>query len=159
MAHPIGLSTLALAAATALAFAPGPALACDSEPVDILFAFGSDRLSPADARLIAAQAQELHFLGPGSRIRLTAHADRTGDGWANLRMSQRRAEAVLRVLAASGVEASRVDVMSRGEAVLPVPTPDGRPEPRNRVVNVAAFAASQVARENPVPGCAGFSAP
>ena len=145
----------AFCAAALAALAAAPAAACSSDPADIFFASGSARIAPADRGRIAAQAFYLAQLGEGARIRLSAHADRAGGGWDNLRLSRRRAEAVRDALVAEGAPASRIDILNRGEAAARVPTKDGAPEPRNRLVTIAAYAAAQLERLNPVPGCQG----
>lgn len=43
---------------------------------------------------------------PGVRIRVEGHSDASGDPSANLRLSQRRAEEVIRRIAASGIDTS-----------------------------------------------------
>ena len=140
--------------------AAAPARACDTEPADIYFAPGSTSLTSQARGAIRIQAAILaDIMDEGSRIRLTAYSDRAGDGWANLRLSRRRAEAVRDMLVGHGVAASRIDIVNRGEASLPVPTRDGVEEPKNRVVNVVNLAASQVKRQNPIPGCGGLTFP
>ena len=146
---------LAFAAAAALIAAPGAAGACETGPSDIYFEPGSARLTPRQRDEIRNQAFILGILGEGARIRLTAHSDTVGDGWENLRLSRRRADAVSAALVEAGVPAAQIDIVNRGEAILPVPTRDERAERRNRVVTVAALKARQVRRENSVPGCHG----
>ena len=148
---------LAALSAAGLLLAPAPAGACDFQASHIFFAPGSARIAESERPGIRAQAQLVAAMGERAWIRLTAHSDRAGRGWANLDLSRRRAEAVRDALAALGVPHSQVEIIARGEAGIPVPTPDDRAEPRNRVVTVTAFAADQREREEPVPGCAGFS--
>jgi outer membrane protein OmpA-like peptidoglycan-associated protein len=137
--------------------AASPARACDTHPADIYFAPGSASLDDKAREEIRHQASiRTAIMDEGSRIRLTAYGDRAGEGWANLRLSRRRAEAVRTELARRGVHPSRVDIVSRGEASLPVPTKDGEEEAKNRVVNVANLAASEVSKQNPVVGCGGL---
>lgn len=135
-----------------------PAVACDFDPVDIYFAPGRVSLTPDQREELVIQVMMLEGLGPGSRLRLTAYSDRVGSGSDNLALSRRRAQAVRDYLISKGAPADAIDILNRGEARPPVPTLDDRPEPRNRVVKVEALAASQVAKENPVPGCKGLSA-
>ena len=147
-----------LSAAALLSLLSSPAHACYSEPATIGFAPGSAQLPSGDRRGLEEQAFLVEALGPGARIRITAYADRVGDGWGNLRLSRLRAEAVRRELVRLGVPASRIDILNRGEAGLPIPTPDDRPEARNRIVIAATYAEAQLKRDNPVSGCAGYSA-
>ena len=146
----------AFAAAALAVGAPQPVRACDTGPANVYFAPASVRLTGRARAEIRLQAENLELLGEGAWIRLTANSDRAGAGRANLALSRGRAEAVRDALAALGIAPSRVEIIARGEAVLPVPTPDGRAEAKNRTVEIAAFAAEQRKREQPVPGCGGL---
>lgn len=84
---------------------------------DMLFEFDSARLRPAgiqalDERVVAALTDARRL----QRIRLTGHADRMGSDGYNLRLSQRRAEAVKQHLVAKGVPAETIEAIGRGEA-------------------------------------------
>ena len=146
----------ALAATGLVIAAPRPVRACDTGPANVYFAPGSAALTDRARGEIRLQAGNLELLGEGAWMRLTANSDRAGDGRANLALSRARAEAVRDALAAIGVAPSRIEIIARGEAVLPVPTPDGRAEAKNRTVEIAAFAAEQRRSEQPVPGCGGL---
>ncbi|MEM9036711.1 MAG: OmpA family protein, partial [Actinomycetota bacterium] len=69
---------------------------------------------------------------PQVTITVVAHTDAVGDEDANLRLSQRRANAVRDYWVDRGVEADRIITDARGESDLLVPT-DG-PELANRRV-------------------------
>ena len=71
-----------------------------------------------------------------SRINLTGHADRAGSDAYNVRLSQRRAEAVKAELVRLGFNANDISVVAKGEADPLVPTADGVREPKNRRVEI-----------------------
>ena len=84
---------------------------------DMLFEFDSARLRPEgtqalDERVISALTDAKRL----QRILLTGHADRMGADAYNLRLSQRRADAVKQYLVGKGVPASSIEAIGRGEA-------------------------------------------
>ncbi len=82
---------------------------------------------------IAAEARRDATL----RIRVVGKADRAGPEDYNMRLSQRRANAVRDLLTQRGVSANQIEAVGVGEAQPPVATPDSVREPRNRVVEIA----------------------
>lgn len=80
-----------------------------------------------------------------SRIKVVAHADRVGSDGYNLKLSQKRAEAVRDALESGGVDASRIDITWYGERRVPVSTRDGEAEGKNRVADVATVISTQAA--------------
>ena len=70
----------------------------------------------------------------GMQIEIAGHADATGPESYNLRLSERRARAVVQYLTREGIESGRISVVFHGESkpVAPNTTPDGRR--RNRRV-------------------------
>lgn len=116
-------ASTAVAAAVALSLptAPidGPVVTIDGSMVitrsrvtlqsDVLFAFDSARLSPAARRRIADAAREVARRRPRSVV-VEGFTDSRGGAAYNLRLSQRRAEAVERAL--PGITANAV---GRGE--------------------------------------------
>jgi outer membrane protein OmpA-like peptidoglycan-associated protein len=70
------------------------------------------------------------------RIRLTGHADRSGNSRYNQRLSLRRANAVSRRLQQLGIKASDIAVFAKGESEPLVATGDGVREPQNRRVEI-----------------------
>lgn len=82
---------------------------------------------------IAAEARRDATL----RIRVVGKADRAGPEDYNMRLSQRRANAVRDLLTQRGVSANQIDAVGVGETLPPVATPDSVREPRNRVVEIA----------------------
>lgn len=91
---------LAVAAAAMLALLAAPAAALS--PFVVFFASGSAALD-AQARAILDNAAEQIRLMDVRELSIEAAADRTGPAAANLRLSQRRAEAVKAYLAERGV--------------------------------------------------------
>lgn len=70
----------------------------------------------------------------GMQIEIAGHADATGPESYNLKLSERRARAVVQYLTREGIDGGRITVVFHGEAkpVAPNTTPDGRR--RNRRV-------------------------
>lgn len=101
------------------------------ESRQIRFALASAELDPDSVPLL----DELHRLSvrcPQARIRVDGHTDAQGEAAANLRLSQRRAEAVVAALVKRGLPAARLQAQGHGEDSLidPGSTPDAHE--RNR---------------------------
>jgi OOP family OmpA-OmpF porin len=74
---------------------------------------------------------------PDLKIAIRAHADRAGSDEYNLKLSQRRADAILSKMAAGGISADRLKIVQAvGESRPLVPTADGVKEQANRVVEI-----------------------
>ncbi|TZG26550.1 OmpA family protein [Sphingomonas montanisoli] len=73
---------------------------------------------------------------PGVEAQVTGYTDTLGSDDDNDRLSQRRAEEVLEVLAAQGIDTGLLTAVGRGERSLLVKTGDGVREPANRRVEV-----------------------
>lgn len=73
----------------------------------------------------------------GGAITLRGHSDSTGDDAANLRVSQKRAEAVQNWLVGKGVAADRITLIAMGEQnpAEPNALPDGSPNEAGRAAN------------------------
>ena len=101
----------------------------------IFFAFDSDAISAEDQALLAAHAQ---FLGsrPGLRVRLEGHTDERGTREYNIGLSERRAQAVRRVLGLQGVADSRLSTVSYGEERPAVAGEDESAYSKNRRVEI-----------------------
>lgn len=126
------------AAAPMPAPAPAPAPAASPLVRSFLVFFDFDRSDiTADARKIITQAAEnARKAGGTTRITLTGHADRSGAAQYNMRLSQRRADAVKAELVKMGVPAGDIATVAKGESDPLVPTADGVREPRNRRVEI-----------------------
>lgn len=73
---------------------------------------------------------------PAPQITIIGHTDTTGSHAHNDALSLRRAERMRAELIKLGIDASRMTMQARGKREPLVPTPDNRPEPRNRRVEV-----------------------
>jgi OOP family OmpA-OmpF porin len=124
------------ASAPAPQAAPAPAPA-PQVPRNYLVFFNFDRsdITPEASNIIrqaAANAKTARV----TRIEATGHADRSGPENYNLRLSQRRAEAVRQSLMREGIPANEIFVSAKGESEPLVATPDGVREPQNRRVEI-----------------------
>ena len=79
----------------------------------ILFATGADRLTAADRAEIKKVANTLRSVGI-DRMRIEGHADNIGDEASNLPLSERRAEAVAREMAANGIPYENIQKIGLG---------------------------------------------
>ncbi len=68
-----------------------------------------------DARQILEENARWFRSNPGVRVKIEGHCDERGTTEYNLALGQRRAEATKRVLAAMGVDDSRISTISYGE--------------------------------------------
>jgi outer membrane protein OmpA-like peptidoglycan-associated protein len=124
--------------ASALVFAaPLSALAADST---VFFALGSAALT-AESRATISQAASDFAAGGSPSVSIVGHTDTTGSAEYNMRLSQRRAEAVGQALIDAGVPAGAIVAAWRGQDDLAVPTADNVAEPRNRRVELSIAAA------------------
>ena len=69
-------------------------------------------------------------------VQVTGHADRLGSDGYNLTLSRSRAQEVVRALRRLGLPDIGIATQAFGEEKPAVPTGDGRPEPRNRRVEI-----------------------
>jgi len=102
---------------------------------DDLFGSGSERLSFAARRTLDTVAAVLAHDNK-TLIDVNGYTDTTGSADANLKLSQRRAEAVAEVLVDDGVAFERISPKGFGEADLKIPTGDHVNEPRNRRIEI-----------------------
>ena len=109
---------------------PGPYI----DQMLVFFGAGS-----ADLREAVGYSLQVYTAGyrPGKhRIAIIGRTDTSGSAAVNQRLSERRAEAVARFLAAHGVDWADMDIAGKGETELSRATGDGVTEPLNRVVYV-----------------------
>lgn len=102
---------------------------------DILFQLNSHDLSGRALRTIDAVAKVLNHYDK-TLINVNGFTDTTGTYDYNMRLSQKRAEAVANVLVDDGVNPARISPRGFGETHLAVPTGDNVNEPRNRRVEI-----------------------
>ena len=84
----------------------------------------------------AAAAASYKATGHARDRTVAGYTDLAGTQAYNLRLSQRRADAVASYLAAQGVPKGAMDVKWFGKEHPRVPTPDGVREPQNRRVEI-----------------------
>ncbi len=101
----------------------------------ILFDSGSAALRPQD-RAVLDQASRLFREGNPIVMIVSGSTDGVGAPEQNLRLSQQRAETVLRGLVARGIPADRFQMLAKGETEPAVPAPKGTAEPQNRRVEI-----------------------
>jgi OOP family OmpA-OmpF porin len=96
--------------------APAPIAPKAEEPLtaSVLFDYNRSQIRPGEA----AKLEELIAKIKGrafDRLDAVGHADRIGSSAYNLRLSQRRAEAVRAYLAGKGMDAGRIRIEAKGE--------------------------------------------
>ena len=97
----------------------------------IRFQLASAELAPDSAPLLV----RLHGLArrcPQARLQVDGHTDAQGDAAANLRLSQRRAQAVVDALVRQGVSVKRLQAQGHGEGKLLDPGDTPEAHERNR---------------------------
>lgn len=99
------------------------------------FRFESDQLTPESAALLPSVVASV-VSRPAPEVLIVGHTDTAGEPRTNLELGLNRANAVLGMLVAAGLDPSLAEVASYGESVLLVPTPDGTAELRNRRVEI-----------------------
>jgi outer membrane protein OmpA-like peptidoglycan-associated protein len=102
---------------------------------EVHFDSGSAQLTPGGERRTLDAVERIRSMGP-AKVRVVAFTDRVGDPAHNLVLSKERALSVAAVLENAGFSRDMVEVVGSGEEGLPVPTPDGVPEPLNRSAGI-----------------------
>jgi outer membrane protein OmpA-like peptidoglycan-associated protein len=126
---------------SASAYAAVPAeeaMTAAGDPIKIAevhFDSGSAQLTPGGERRTLAAVERIRSMAP-AKVRVVAFADRVGDSAFNLVLSKERALSVAAVLENAGFSRDMVEVVGSGEEDIPVPTPDGVPEPLNRTAGI-----------------------
>lgn len=101
----------------------------------LYFLEGTTQLTPESAPGLNFLTKEVSER-PGAEVQVTGYTDTLGSADDNDRLSQKRAEEVLAVLAQQGIDPNMLSAVGRGERDLRVQTPDGTREPANRRVVV-----------------------
>lgn len=134
--------------ATETAMAPTPvanAPETTTRPEFFRVLFDWDRSAlTADTRRVIDQAIE-RSRSQGQGIRLIGHTDSTGGDAYNMRLSQRRADAVKAYLIANGIPSRTITTVARGERDLQVETAEDVREAQNRSVSIG-FSTRQTAQ-------------
>ena len=111
-------------------------------PVLVFFDWDVDT-PPADASaLTSTVATGMQQCG-WSGLTVNGHADKTGTDEYNLRLSERRAAAIARLLEANGVPAAAITTRGYGESMPKIATAEGVREPMNRRVEINAAMGNQ----------------
>jgi len=125
-----------LAAEGAGGAAADDATAADAIKIaEVHFNTGSAQLTPGGEQRTREAIERMRSMTP-AKVRVVAFTDRVGDAAYNLLLSKERALTVAAVLEGAGFGGDVVEVVGRGEDGLPVPTPDGVPEPLNRSAGI-----------------------
>jgi hypothetical protein len=101
----------------------------------VFFDWDKATLTPEARKVVASAAAEFVKTGQ-AKIVATGYTDTSGSPKYNLRLSERRAEAVKQELVRLGVPAANITTFGKGETDLLVPTADGVREARNRRVEI-----------------------
>lgn len=97
----------------------------------VFFDFDKSNLNAGAQSILDAAAEEAKTRNLNS-INVVGHADTSGSNAYNLRLSNKRSDAVKNGLVERGVDPSLINSNFRGEEELLVDTPDGVREPANR---------------------------
>jgi outer membrane protein OmpA-like peptidoglycan-associated protein len=120
---------------------------------NLFFVTGEARITPGTQETIDRLAVFLQQ-NPEQRVRIDGYADATGSRKYNIKLSQRRADAVKQSLVSHGIEASRIETHASGEAspVASNSTAEGRQMNRRATVVVSNFNASTGSSAPPSKG-------
>ena len=124
------LSTVKAADQRVIATLPPPA-----HSFTIYFFEGTTKMTPESQPILDAIRKEI-ALRPGAEVQVTGHTDTLGSDDDNDRLSNDRANEILKVLIAAGLPPDVLSAVGRGERDLLVPTADGVANAANRRVEV-----------------------
>jgi outer membrane protein OmpA-like peptidoglycan-associated protein len=105
------------------------------DALDLYFDNGSSEIRPEDRKLLD-KASRLYSEGKPIVMVVAGSTDLVGSPALNLKLSQARADNVLRGLVARGIPVERFQVLAKGVSDLPVPTGANTAEPHNRRVEI-----------------------
>jgi OOP family OmpA-OmpF porin len=115
---------------------PPPVEIPPHEYYDVPFVFDKAVMTPEGEQILAQAIKDVKDLTT-LKIALRAHADRSGPDDFNLKLSRRRAEAILNRMSAAGISQDRLRIVEAvGESRPLIPTKDGVKEARNRIVEI-----------------------
>lgn len=115
---------------------PNSQMAAENAMYLVFFDFDQSTLGPGAQSVLDAVAAEVSKRSLNS-VTVVGHADRSGSEAYNLKLAQRRANAVRDALVQRGVPANILKVESRGENEPLVETPDNVREPANRRAQIS----------------------
>jgi outer membrane protein OmpA-like peptidoglycan-associated protein len=106
---------------------------------EVIFQPGDVSLGGDSRQRLAGVAEAMRRLGTPV-VRVVGYSDRTGPASINAQLALNRADVVGGLFVEAGFPPERVEMISGLEAglPLPVPTPDGVAEPRNRSARIFA---------------------
>ena len=134
----------------AIVLPPCPPAAVTPGPFLVFFDWDKSLIT-AEAGAILDRAAEQFAATGQANVALAGHADTSGDADYNMRLSQRRADAVKAYLAGKGVPEAAMVTEAFGETRLLVETADGVREPQNRRVEITFSGAPQPNLTNCTP--------
>ncbi len=115
--------------------APAPILTPVVATYDLLFGFNSAVIEAGAYETLDRIAREITTYNPGE-VTVSGHADRSGPADYNVRLSERRAQAISNALTERGVPNHVIDQKAFGESAPAVETKDGVRLRENRRVVV-----------------------
>jgi len=127
---------------------PCPPAAVTPGPFLVFFDWDKSAITAEAASILDRAAEQFAATGQTS-VALAGHADKSGKDEYNVKLSQRRADAVKAYLAGKGVPAAAVGTEAFGEGRPLVDTADGVREPQNRRVEITFSGAPAPAPTGP----------
>jgi outer membrane protein OmpA-like peptidoglycan-associated protein len=129
---------------------PCPPAAVTPGPFLVFFDWDKSLITAEAAQILDRAAEQFAATGQAN-VALAGHADTSGAADYNMRLSQRRADAVKAYLAGKGVPEAAMVTEAFGETRLLVETADGVREPQNRRVEITFSGAPQPNLSNCTP--------
>ncbi len=126
---------------------PCPPAAVTPGPFLVFFDWDKSLITAEAAQILDRAAEQYAATGQTS-VALAGHADKSGKDDYNVKLSQRRADAVKAYLATKGVPDTAMATEAFGESRPLVDTADGVREPQNRRVEIT-FSGAPVATTGP----------
>ncbi len=123
-------------AADALNVDPNAPMATENAMYLVFFDFDQSTLGTGAQSVLDAVATEAKRRNLNA-INIVGHADRSGSEAYNMKLGQRRANAVRDALAQRGIAANIINATTRGEDERLVETPDNVREPANRRAQIS----------------------
>jgi len=127
---------------------PCPPAAVTPGPFLVFFDWDKSAITAEAAAILDRAAEQFAATGQTS-VALAGHADKSGKDDYNVKLSQRRADAVKAYLAGKGVPADAMGTEAFGEGRPLVDTADGVREPQNRRVEITFSGAPAPAPTGP----------
>jgi outer membrane protein OmpA-like peptidoglycan-associated protein len=127
---------------------PCPPAAVTPGPFLVFFDWDKSLITAEAASILDRAAEQFAATGQTSVV-LAGHTDTSGNADYNMRLSQRRADAVKAYLAGKGVPETAMTTEAFGQTRLLVETPDNVREPQNRRVEITFSGAPAPASTGP----------